>query len=294
MTAGDFYRIEFRIQNSVQKYYLIREIFSDAKKFSASRLITSGTPPTRTEINRCASLYGFELELKCIAKAAKYRAEEYKYDQYDDADAVVELERFRLLLARRMQLSPEEYVSAYIASIPEVTFDADEIARMFSAGTIPRGKTLSEVNLVQNLFNAFYQRDGKPVSVSRLYKQHAVLSANLGGKPLSPDLRPALEKRIAEFSRKIKSGFYPFEQCVLLYQDLSELLPEETVFLTEVYASLLAGFGYILFPADAPTFEEAVSFVRFANPGLEREVRRLNEEKFRVKAGGKQKQLELF
>ena len=84
-TAGDFYRIEFRIQNSVQKYYLIREIFSDAKKFSASRLITSGTPPTRTEVNRCASLYGFELELKCIAKAAKYRAEAKMRDTGHDA-----------------------------------------------------------------------------------------------------------------------------------------------------------------------------------------------------------------
>ena len=294
MTAGDFYRIEFRIQNSVQKYYLIREIFSDAKKFSASRLITSGTPPTRTEVNRCASLYGFELELKCIAKAAKYRAETFRYDQYDDADAVFELERFRLLLARRMQLSPEEYASAYLASIPEVTFEADEIAKMFSAGTIPRGKTLPEVNLVQNLFNAFRMRDGKPFTLSRLSKLHAVLSANLKDEALPAELRPALEKRIAEFTRKIKSGFYPLEQCILLYQDFAELLPNEPVLLTEVYASLLAGFGYLLFPADAPSFEEAVSFVRSANPGLEREVRRLNEEKFRVKAGGKQKQLELF
>ncbi len=294
MTAGNFYRIEFRIQNSVQKYYLIREIFSDAKKFSASRLITSGTPPTRTEVNRCASLYGFELELKCIAKAAKYRAESFCYDQYDDTDAVFELERFRLLLARRMQLSTEEYAAAYIASIPEVTFEADEISKMFSTGIIPRGKTLSEVNLVQNLFNAFTMRNGKPLSLSRLCRLHAVLSANRESKPLSPEQKSLLEKRIAEFSKKIKSGFYPFEQCVLLYQDLTELLPEETVFLTEIYASLLAGHGYILFPADAQSFEEAVSFVRSANPGLEREVRRLNEEKFRVKAGGKQKQLDLF
>ena len=294
MTAGDFYRIEFRIQNSVQKYYLIREIFSDSRKFSASRLITSGTPPTRTEINRCASLYGFELELKCIAKAAKYRAENFRYDQYDDSDAVFELERFRLLLSRRMQLAPEDYAAAYIASCTGVTFTADEIAKMLNAGVIPRGKTLSEVNLVQNLANAVKMRDGKPISLPRITKLHAILSANLKEEGLALELRAALEKRITEFQEKIKAGFYPFEQCVLFYQDMQDLMADETVFLEEIYASLLAGFGYILFPADAPSFEEAVSFVRSANPGLEREVRRFNEEKFRVKAGGKQKQLELF
>jgi len=294
MTAGDFYRIEFRIQNSVQKYYLIREIFSDAKKFSASRLITSGTPPTRTEVNRCASLYGFDLELKCIAKAAKYRAESFSYDQYDDTDAVFELERFRLLLARRLQLSAEDYTAEYIASCTGVTFTSAEVSKLFADGTIPRGKTLPEVNLVQNIANAVKMRDGRLISVSRIYKLSSVLSANLDKALLSADLRPVLEKRTAEFSEKIKAGFYPFEQCLLLYSDLQEGIADEPVLLEEIYASLLAGFGYVLFPANAPSFEEAVSFVRSVNPILEREVRRLNEEMFRVKAGGKQKQLELF
>ena len=171
---------------------------------------------------------------------------------------------------------------------------ADEIAKVLNAGVIPRGKTLSEVNLVQNLANAVKMRDGKPISLPRITKLHAILSANLKEEGLAPELRAALEKRITEFQEKIKAGFYPFEQCVLFYQDMQDLMADETVFLEEIYASLLAGFGYILFPADAPSFEEAVSFVRSANPGLEREVRRFNEEKFRVKAGGKQKQLELF
>jgi hypothetical protein len=105
MTAGDFYRIEFRIQNSVRKYYLIREIFTDSKKFSASRLITSGTPPTRRETDRCASLFGFDLELKCIAKAAKYRAESFRFEEEIDTDAVFEIERYRLLTARKQTVA---------------------------------------------------------------------------------------------------------------------------------------------------------------------------------------------
>ncbi len=291
MTAGDFYRIEFRIQNRIQKYYLVREIFSDARKFAASRLITSGTPPTRTEINRCASLYGFDLELKCIAKATKYRSEAFRYDTYDDRDAVIELERHRLLTARRMQFMKEEEMASSIASY-DVGFSADEISQMLSSGKIPAGKTLQSVNRVQNLANAWKMR-GRSLSISHLYKLHAAVTANLSA-PLSPVHRPALEKRLTEFSQKIRAGFYPFEQCVLLYQDLQEMLDSEEFFVNAVYAEALSSFGYKIFPRDAQTYEDAVRFVTSKNPEIEMEVRRLNDEMFKVKTGGKQKKLELY
>lgn len=293
MNAGDFYRIEFRMQNNVRKYYLVREIFSDAKKFAASRLITSGTPPTRRETDRCASLYGFDLELKCITKAAKYRAAKFRYDTYDDTDAVLELERFRLLTARKMQMERAPLYPAFIASFADVTFDENEVEKMLSVGTIPRGKTLSEVNLVQNLFNAWNLREAKMPTVSRLYKLSAVLSANRDCKPLSLSLRPALEKCLQNFSGKIKDGFYPFEQCLLLYQDLSDLV-DDPVFAGEVYGSLLSFFGYPFTLEQAQSFASAVSYVEEENPALEYDVRRLNEALFTVKTGGRQKQLELF
>ncbi|HJJ54968.1 MAG TPA: hypothetical protein O0X50_02660, partial [Methanocorpusculum sp.] len=104
MTSSDLFRVEYREQNSVPKYYLVREIFSDSRKFSASRLITSGTPPAKAQISRCAALYGFDLELKCIAKAVKYRIEYFRYDLTDGGDALIELERYRLLQARKASL----------------------------------------------------------------------------------------------------------------------------------------------------------------------------------------------
>lgn len=294
MTAGDFYRIEFRIQNSTRKYYLVREIFSDAKKFSASRLITSGTPPTRTETDRCASLYGFDLELKCITKAAKYRTALFRFDQTDDADAVFEMERFRLFSARKAQMNPADRVFSHIASCRDVTFTEDELTRLFSNGTIPQGKTLSAVNRVQNLRNAWQMRDGKMLTAAKLYKLHAVLSANLGVPKLEENLRPALEKLLRGFSGNIKAGFYPFEQCILFYQDLQNLIPDEELFTEEILSILLDSFGYPIPPAQAKTLDLAFSFAAAENPKLESEIRQLNAGLFKVKSGGKQKQLDLF
>lgn len=293
MTAGDFYRIEFRIQNSVRKYYLIREIFTDSRKFSASRLITSGTPPTRRETDRCASLFGFDLELKCIAKAAKYRAESFRFEEEIDTDAVFEIERYRLLTARKQQMKSADIFPEYATSHKAVTFEAEDISKMLSAGTIPRGKTLSEVNLVQNIKNAWNLRDGKMPSIHKIVKIHQALSANLGKEALTAEQKTSIEKQLRIFSEKIKDGFYPFEQCRIFYRSLMEITGDD-VFAGDIYHMLLSNFGYSFPLNKAESFEDAVSFVEEENPGLEYDIRQLNESIFTVKTGGKQKQLELF
>ena len=295
MTSGDLFRIEFRVQNSVRKYYLVREIFSDAHKFSASRLITSGTPPAKAQINRCAALYGFDLELKCIAKAAKYRIEHFRYDVTDGGDAVFELERHRLLLSRKFRfVSKERFIAEYIASAPGVNISADEVIQLFSEDKIPKGCTLSLINRVQNLHNAIALRDGKAPSAAKLVRIYAVLSANLNRPVLSPSRKAELKKLTDDFSARIRQGFYPFEQCILFHDALCTLFSGDDLFTYEVFASLLESYGYAMNPRDVISLDEAAAFAHAANPTLEQEVRHLNEQKFKVKAGGKQKRLEFF
>lgn len=292
MSTDGLYRIEFRVQNAVKKYYLVREIFSDSRKFAASRLIKSGMAPTRTEINRCASLYGFDLELSCVQKAARFRTEKFTFEEYDDSDAVFEVEKYRCLLARREALAPRSYEAAYIASCKDVTLSAAEIERMFSAGTIPRGKTLAEINLVQNLHNAFRMRNNRPLTVPQVYKIQAVLSANLSEMPLSQSLRRPLEKVLRSFYQNMKQGYHPFEQSVFLARELQALLPDEPLLVGELFARTAARAGYVFFPVPDFSWETAVSYAKGRNLSLELEVRHLNAERFRVRAGGKQKQLE--
>lgn len=295
MTSGDLFRVEFRVQNSVHKYYLVREIFSDAHKFSASRLITSGTPPAKAQINRCAALYGFDLELKCIAKASKYRIDRFRYDVTDGGDAVFELERHRLLLSRKFRfVSKERFIAEYIASAPGITLSADEILQLFAEGKIPRGSTLSLINRVQNLHNAVAQRDGKVPSAAKLVWIYDTISANLNRPVLSSDDKAELKKLTSRFSARIRQGFYPFEQCVLFHDALCTLFPDDELFTYEIFASLLDAYGYYMNPRDVVSLDDAAAFAHAANPTLEQEVRHLNEQKFKVKAGGKQKRLEFF
>ncbi|MDO5846070.1 MAG: hypothetical protein Q4Q04_04005 [Methanocorpusculum sp.] len=294
MSAGELYRIEFRVQNSIKKYYLFREIYSDARKFTASRLIKSGTAPTRTEINRCAALYGFDLELACVQKAARFRTENFTFEQYDDADAVFELEKYRCLFARKMALAPYDYTPAYIASAEGVTLTAAEIEKLFSSGTIPRGKTLSEINRVQNLHNACRMRGGaKPLTAAQVWKLQAVLSANLPVvHPPAAGLRRPVEKLLRTYAQNIRQGFHPFEQSVYLARGMLELMPDETLLAGEIFARTAAKTGYVLFPTPDFAWEDAVSYARRRNPVLELEVRTLNADRFKVRAGGRQKQLE--
>ncbi|HJJ47189.1 MAG TPA: hypothetical protein O0X32_02935 [Methanocorpusculum sp.] len=294
MAAGDLYRIEYREQNQNRKYYLIREICTDNRKFTASHLITAGTPPTKTEVKRCASHYGSDLELKCVAKAAKFRTGRYLYDRYDDADAVYEIEQYRLLWEWKSKLTGNNSIAEYISTCHGVSLSPDDVKRLLFTGIIPRGMTLAEVNIVQNLNNAVCFRDRKPLSAAKIYKVHKELSRNLSTSPLSPEFEPKIARRLKEFYAQIKDRYYPFEQCLLFYLDLQDLLPNESRLVDEIYARLLKNYGYNLLPSRARTWEETILFVHEENPILQFDIRRLNEMKFKVISGGKQKQLDLF
>ncbi len=162
MSANELYRVEVRVQNGLKRYYLVREVNTDAKKFAATRMIKSGSKPTKSEISRCIALYGFDLEIKCMNKVAKFRAGKFSFERYADEDEYFELERFRYLLARRPPGDPEQETAVYISSAArtvDVVFTPAEVSRLFAAGEIPRGKRLSEINIIQNLKNAYQLRE---------------------------------------------------------------------------------------------------------------------------------------
>jgi len=290
MAVGDLYRIEAREQNSTRKYYLIREICTDNRKFTASRLITSGTPPTRTEINRCASHYGFDLELKCVMKAVKFRVGHFHYDQYEDTDAFTAIEEYRLLQNRKQLLNGEDRITEYVALTIGRT--VEETGRLFGTGYIPRGMDLNSINIAQNLYHVVLSRDKKPMTPQKIRRIHMELNQFINEKPL--DLPREIPVLLKGFYGRIKEGFHPFEQCLLLYQDLMKVMPEEHILTSEIYANLLENYGYPFLPDEAFSWESTLSFVKENNPLLEFDIRHLNETKFKIRAGGQQKQLDFF
>jgi len=295
MSANELYRVEVRLQNGLKRYYLVREVNTDAKKFAAARMIKSGSKPTKAEITRCIALYGFDLEMKCMNKVAKFRAGKFSFERYADEDEYFELERFRYLLARRPPGDPEQEKAAYISStalLADTVFTPAEVTRLFAAGEIPRGKRLSEINIIQNLKNAYQMREKNTHLSPRLvYKIRDVITQNLDTAPLSDESKKTLAELIVSFDQKIKEKAHPFEQCLLFYEAFSAAFPEEGLLGAELFSRMTSGFGYCV---PSGTWAETVSWVKKQNADLELEIRRSFDDLTKGKVGVRQKQLDFF
>jgi len=295
MSANELYRVEVRLQNGLKRYYLVREVNTDAKKFAAARMIKSGSKPTKAEITRCIALYGFDLEMKCMNKVAKFRAGKFSFERYEDEDEYFELERFRYLLARRPPGDPEQETAAYISSaalMADTVFTPAEVTRLFAAGEIPRGKRLSEINIIQNLKNAYQMRKKHAHLTPRMvYTIRDVLTQNLDASPLSNESKKILAELITSFDQKIKEKAHPFEQCFLFYEAFSAAFPEEGLLGAELFSLTTAGFGYRI---PAGTWAETIRWVKLHNVDLELDIRRSFDDLTKGKVGVRQKQLDFF
>ncbi|MCK9312682.1 MAG: hypothetical protein M0P20_01310 [Methanocorpusculum sp.] len=295
MSANELYRVEVRVQSGQKRYYLVREVNTDAKKFAATRLIKSGTKPTRAEITRCTGLYGFDLEMKCLAKVVKFRAKKYSFEKFADDNEYFELERFRYLVGLLARRTTGQDMVAYISEIARlanVEFTPAEITRMLSSGEIPRGKLLSGVNVVQNLKNAYQTRAKKEhLTSGRVMKIRSVLLQNLDITPFSPEDNRILTGLISSFNEKIKEKYHPFEQCVLFYEKFMESFPSEVLLAAEIYSRMTTGFGY---PVIIGKWEDIIGWVKEQNTVLELEVRHSFSEMTKGKTGVRQKQLDFF
>ena len=295
MSANELYRVEVRIRNGLKRYYLVREVNTDAKKFAATRVIKSGTKPTKAEMSRTIALFGFDLEMKCMNKVAKFRAGKFTFEQYADEDEYFELERFRYLLARSPPGDPEREAAAYISAAARtaaVDFTPAEVSRLLSSGEIPRGKRLYDVNVVQNLHNA-YRLHGKKerLTPKTVYRLQKILYQNIDVAPLSSQSKKDLAVLISSFNRKIKENAHPFEQCFLFYEAFLAQFPEAGLLAFELFSRMTAGFGYRI-PAGG--WREMVAWVKNRNADLEFAVRRSFEEMTKGKIGVRQKQLDFF
>ena len=295
MSANELYRVEVRVRNGLKRYYLVREVNTDAKKFAATRIIKSGTKPTKAEISRTIALFGFDLEMKCMNKVAKFRAGKFTFEQYADDNEYYELEKFRYLLARLPPENPELESAAYISAAARtaaVDFTPAEVSRLLSAGEIPRGKRLYDVNVVQNLHNA-YRLHGKKerLTPKTVYRLQNILYQNIDAAPLTSQSKKDLAALISSFNQKIKENAHPFEQCFLFYEAFSDHFPEAGLLGFELFSKMTAGFGYRI---PVGSWPEMTAWAKNRNADMEFAVRRSFEEMTKGKIGVRQKQLDFF
>ncbi|HJJ47642.1 MAG TPA: hypothetical protein O0X39_01435 [Methanocorpusculum sp.] len=290
MKPENLYRIEKRLQNGLNNYYIIREICSGGRKFSASHLIRKGTVPSRSEILRCAGMFGFDLEMKCIDKAAMYRAEKLRTDSEADEADLYELERFRLLQMFSDEFIVQREYFDEVADFDEISFTCDELKKMFESGKIPAGKTLSEVTCALNLRDAVLLRKKERVTCAGLKKLYAAIHVH-EDKTLSDSDAESLLAAVSAFYARVRAGYHPLEQAAIFFEEFSGKVPDEKIFGREVFNRLVRPFGYRF---AAGSFNDMVVFAREENVLLELDLRRFISAEFKVHSGARQRQLDFF
>ncbi len=230
-----------------------------------------------------------------MKKVAKFRAGKFTFEQYADEDEYFELERFRYLLARCPPGDPERETAAYISAAARtaaVDFTPAEVSRLFSAGEIPRGKRLFDVNVVQNLHNA-YRLHGKRelLTPKKVYQLQNILYQNIDAAPLASQSKKDLAVLLSSFNQKVKENAHPFEQCFLFYEAFLAQFPEAGLLGFELFSKMTTGFGYRI---PAGSWPEMIAWVKNQNTDMEFAVRRSFEEMTKGKIGVRQKQLDFF
>ncbi|MDV0443875.1 hypothetical protein [Methanorbis rubei] len=328
MKKDIYFRIEPRVQNSVVKYYLLREVNSDARKFRASKLIKAGVMPTDAEVSRSILMHGFDLEMKCCEKVASYRVQNFRYEHAADENAYLLLEKYRYLdLRYHDYLNPEEikdhikdheyhYVHQSAKTIGN-TFTFSEVAAMLDTGKIPNGKFLRDVNEIQNLYACSVLRnaDTRKVTLALIQKLRNMILANIQTpEKLTRENEIAVQKQLTRFYKRVADGYHPAEQVFLWHREFRTLKPFQIGtrrVAREVVHYMILPFGYPLaFQSSMQTigedgrvydrnFDKVIpelfeKYIGNRIPELEAELRKKINEKWDIQKNKLQKQLDLY
>ena len=329
MKKDIYYRVDKRVQNGVVKYYLMREVNSDSRKFRASKLIKAGTPPTDPEVARAILLYGFELEMKCCEKVVSYRVKNFKYEHEESEKTYSQLEKYRYLDLRYQDYLSEEEAARRISereyhyiheSVKNVgcTFTYPEVVQMLETGKIPNGKYLRDINELQNLYRCAVLRNKNPRKVPLalvLQIRNMILAIIVEPEQILPEKQPALQKFPTTYYQKINDGYHPAEQIIILYNNFRRLKPFKNGSkrtLREIIQYLILPIGYPLEYQSSQLIVQASEMLtqhqtkisihniieQYAEAGkishLEEQIRKKIIERWDLQKNKNQKQLDLY
>lgn len=241
-------------------FYLAKDVRIGSKKAKITKYLGS-EEPSLEELERLLVAAAYELEMKAVSKKAELSAARYPslpFDDQDGAALIVLLEKFRFLhrslqrhlrtdeIARYEGMLEHQYVWGS-TSIEGNTLTLRETRLLLDEGLIPQGRSLREINEVQNFRAVRKYRDAHRgrVTLGMIKQLHALIMNNIDvhsagqfrrvddigivGRDglLTPSslIEEELTEALGHYYRSLEDGVYPFFAVVIFHHRFESVHP---------------------------------------------------------------------
>lgn len=301
------YRIELsRTKKGTPRYFLVKEIKVGGKPVRARKYIGSGVPPAEHEIKGLRRQFAADLEFKAAGSAGNASAKRYT-SAYLSREQMERLERLRylhrsfadLLTTSERERYKEDFEVNYIQGTTAIEGNTLTVMQAYDLlinDIPPQGKSLREINEVQNFRKMIAYRDryNKKISINFIKNVHAIIMNNIDNESAgvfrrtdmigimgcdvrvapSTEIENELNEIINNHYDNLKKGCHPFEQAVLFHYSF-EMIHPFTDGNGRVGREL---FNYLLMK-NRPAYPRLL-FLGKDRPGYIRALKLGNEEKY--------------
>jgi Fic family protein len=249
-------RIERSGPQGNPKYYLVKDIRVGTRSTHLKKLLGTKAPTPR-ELKAYEKKFALGLELKAANKAGELGVKAYKA-QHLTAGQVSTLEEIRymaklvsdILTKAELGAYEEQFEVKYVhgtTAIEGNTVTLAEANDLLIYGIIPGGRSLREINEVQNFMAVKAYRDiykGK-VSLPFIRRLHSLIMRNIDEESagrfrriddigiqgvdirLCPSLliEEELERAISACYERLKESYHPFEEAVMFHYKFESIHP---------------------------------------------------------------------
>ncbi len=251
------FRVEVnRTSGGREKYYLVKDVSFRSKKAKV-RAYLGTRAPTPEEVKRARKEKGYQLEVKAIQRRAGMSAPFYR-TEYLNRPILTRLEYLRhlyqtyhsYLTTNELMVYERDFEVKYISGTTKIegnTLSDRQAMDLLVNDIVPKGKSLREINEVQNFRNVIrYRNDYRGRVTSEFIRTlHSLIMANIDHESAGSfrrmddigiegyDLRVTpsilieeeLSEALLDYERKLDEGYHPFEQAILFHYRFETIHP---------------------------------------------------------------------
>jgi len=250
------YRIEVNYARGKTRYYLVKDVKYKNRR-TKSRIYVGQVPPTAEEKLQLGIKYAYDLETMAADKRAELSSTFY-ISNYLSREGIKDVERIRhyyrtfigLLTVSEVGFYEEAFEINYIHGTTNIegnTLSSNQAFDLLVNNIAPNGKTLREINEVQNFKKviAYRERHKGKVTLEFIKTIHALIMDNIdmesagifrrtdfikiGGCDLSVTpailIKQELQDLITEYYKQLDKGVHPFEAAVMFHYNFEIIHP---------------------------------------------------------------------